>query len=301
MPTLERTGARILRDTSADIELQVYVGGVATALDASPAPVVTITDGAGTAVVTAGSVTRTGTKGVYTLTPTNTADVNVLHAVWTVSVSAVPGQVFEQDYQVVGDLLFNLNEARTFDNAALTSAVTYPDALLIAGRARISESFEQVCGVAFGRAYGREVLDGSGSDEVWLAASRVSSIRSVKVRTVGTQTWTAYTVSELADVLADRNGRLTRESLGAFTYGRQNIAIEYEHGWQPIPDEVKRAGLWLLRDQLSGTDLPRNAISENNELGNFSLSVPGLRGSYYGLPQVDEIVNRYGQKLPGIG
>ncbi len=56
----------------------------------------------------------------------------------------------------------------------------------------------------------------------------------------------------------------------------------------------------MLRDQLTGSNLPRNAISQSSELGTFSLSVPGLRGSYYGLPQADEVINRYSVRLPGV-
>ena len=297
MPVLERTGTRVLRDTSANVELVVYVGGVATAPDSAPA--VTVTQPDGTVLTSgAGSV---ATPCVFTLSPTYTADVQSLKVTWVGSWGGVAGQTFETFVQVVGGLLFNLAEARAFDNAALTSATDYPTATILAARDRISESFEQVCAVPFGLAYGREVLDGSGDDELWLSAGRVESVRSIKVRTAGTTTWTAYTAGELADVLVERNGRLTRETLGAFLWGRRNIAVEYEYGYQPVPEEIKRASLWLLRDQLAGTDLPRNAISQSSELGTFSLSVPGLRGSYYGLPQVDEVVNRYSRRLPGVG
>jgi hypothetical protein len=298
MPTLRRQGTRILRDTAADIELTIYVGGVATAPDA--APTVTVTAEDGTVIVNAATATIVGTKSKYTLTPTHTADVNSLTATWTATVSGVAGQVFLTYAQVVGALLFNLAEARSFDNSALTSSTTYPDATLIAARDRIAESFEDVMQCPVGLAYGREVLDGSGSSELWLDGAMLASVRSVKERTAGSATWTAYTASELADVLADRNGRLTRESLGSFTKGRRNIAVEYEHGYQPVPEELRRAALWLLRDQLTGSDLPRNAISQTDQLGTFNLSVPGLRGSFFGLPQVDEVVKRYSKRLPGV-
>ncbi len=300
MPTLERTGSRILRDTAADIELQVYVGGVATAPDASPAPTVTVTDAAGVVIVDAATATISGTKAKYTLSPALTADVAVLTATWTLSVGGVAAQVFETKHQVVGALLFSVAAARAFDSAALADSTKYPDAMLIEGRDRISESFEQVCGVPFGLAYGREVLDGNATDELWLAGARIQRVRSIKVRTAGTQIWTPLTSDELADLLVDRNGRMMREVLGVFAYGRRNVAIEYEHGWQPIPDEVSRAALWLLRSQLVGSDLPANALSQSSELGTFSLSVPGVRGSYYGLPQVDEVVKRYSQRLPAF-
>lgn len=301
MPVLQRHGSRILRDTTADIELQVYVGGVATAPDGSPVPKVTVVDAAGTVIVSDQTATIVGTKVKYPLTPAHTADVNSLTATWTLSVAGVVGQVFLTYAQVVGSLLFNLNEARAFDGAALSSAATYPDALLIAGRDRIAESFEDVMDVPVGLAYGREVIDGPGGSDLWLAGNMVQSVRAVEYRTAGGTTWTAYTAPELADVFADRNGRLTRESLGSFVYGRRNIRVSYEHGYQPVPEEIRRAALWLLRDQLTGNDLPRNAISQLSELGTFTLAVPGARGSFYGLPQVDEVVKRYSKHMPGVG
>lgn len=299
MANVERTGsARILRGTAGVLEVTVYVDGTAT--DPTVASVAVV-DEAGNAV-TVGAAALTGAssgKVTAAITPANTALVNNLTATWTLTVSGT-SQTFTTYHRIVGDWLFTEGEARAFDASALASSSSYPDATILAARDRIADSFEEVCRVAFGLSYGREVLDGSGDVTQWLAANRVSAVRSIKYRARGETAWTAYTAAELADVLVDRNGRLERETLGSFLYGRRNIAIEYEHGWQPIPDEVKRAALWLLRDQLAGTDLPRNAISQSSELGTFSLSVPGLRGSYYGLPQVDEVVKRYSHRLPGV-
>lgn len=299
MANIERTGsARILRGTAGVLEVTAYVDGTAT--DPTVASV-SVVDEAGNAVTT-GAAAITGTssgKVTAAITPANTALVNNLIVTWSLTIGGVV-QTLTTYHRIVGDLLFTESEARAFDNAALASATTYSDALLATARDRIHDSFADVCRVAFGLSYGREILDGSGDVVQWLVGNRVSTVRSIKYRDRGATAWTAYTAAEIADVLVDRNGKLERETLGSFLYGRRNIAVEYEHGWQPIPEEVKRAALWLLRDQLSGSDLPRNAISQSSEIGTFSLSVPGLRGSYFGLPQVDEVVKRYSQRLPGV-
>lgn len=300
MSSIERTGsARILRGTAGVLEVSVSVDGTPT--DPTVATVAVV-DEAGNAV-TAGAATITGSssgKVTSSLSPANTALVNNLIATWSLTIAGVV-ETLTTYHRIVGDWLFTESEARAFDNAALASPATYPDAMLVAARDRIHESFEDVCRVAFGLSYGREVLDGSGGADLLLAANRVTAVRSIKYRTRGATTWTPLTAAELADVLVDRNGHIERETLGPFLYGRRNIAVEYEHGWQPIPEEVKRAAFWLLRDQLAGTDLPRNAISQSSEIGTFSLSVPGLRGSFYGLPQVDEVIKRYSVRLPGVG
>lgn len=300
MASVERSGGgRILRGTAGTLEITVYSDGTAT--DPTVASVAVV-DEAGNAVsVGAASIAGSSSGRVSaTIAPAVTADVANLAATWTLTVGG-SSQSFVTYHRVVGDWLFTEAEARAFDGSAMASATTYPDAVLRAARDRISESFEDVTRVPWGLSYGREVLDGDGGDVLWLRGNRISEVLGISYRTRGQTTWTAFTASELADVMVELNGRLTRETRGTFAYGKRNILVEYEHGWQPIPDEVKRAALWLLKDQLCGSDLPRNAISQSDQLGTFTLSVPGLRGSYYGLPQVDEVVKRYTLRMPGVG
>ncbi len=219
MASIERTGsARILRGTAGVLEVTVYSDGTPT--DPTVASVAVV-DEAGNAVTT-GAAAITGAssgKVTATLTPANTAQVNNLIATWTLTIGGV-SQTLTTYHRIVGDWLFTEAEARAFDASALASASTYPDATILAGRDRITESFEEVCRVAWGLSYGREVLDGDGGTAIWLAGNRVSAVRSIKYRNRGETAWTAYTAAELADVLVDRNGRLERETLGSFASER---------------------------------------------------------------------------------
>ena len=83
----------------------------------------------------------------------------------------------------------------------------------------------------------------------------------------------------------------------------RNIRVDYTHGYQPIPYEVKRAAMWVARNYLTGSNMPRNAISQVDELGTFRLAVPGERGSWFGLPEVDRVLRDYRSRnhVPAVG
>jgi hypothetical protein len=292
----------ILRGTPATLEVICYVDG--TAVDPTGTPTCAVVDEAGNAIASGNAVIAGGDTGKlqFALTGTNTANVNRLTATWAnVVLSGQPAITLTTREEVVGDLLFTEAAAREFDQSALTSAVSYPDATILAGRDRIAESFADVTAVAMGLHYGREVLDGDGGATLWLAANEVGSVRSIKYRDRGTATWTAFTADELADVLVSPNGRLEREILGTFPAGRRNIAVEYEHGFQPIPEELRLAALRLLRNQLVASNIPDRALSQTDSLGTFQLAIASAQpGRWFGLPTVDSVLVRYRKRVPGV-
>jgi hypothetical protein len=292
---------RILAGTRADLEVTVYRDGTATAPTGTGA--VSVVDALGTAV-SSGTWTNVG-SGVlrYTLSATETANVNELTITWA-------GIVFEAEAaisvttraEVVGDVLFTEADARAYDDAALTSAVTFPDALILAARDRIAQHFTEVLGFNLGRRYGLEVEDGDGSTELWLPkAYHLQELRSVETRASGGQTWTAFSASQLADVLVYPNGRLVRESLGTWPAGRRNIRAAYEAG-NPIPAPLKRAALIVLRDQLVGSNIPNRALRQTDEIGTFDLVVAGgTFGKWFGIPAVDSVLSQYRERVPMAG
>ena len=56
----------------------------------------------------------------------------------------------------------------------------------------------------------------------------------------------------------------------------------------------------LLREQLVKSPLDDRATSQAGEFGTFALATAGRNGSYFGLPLVDEILNRYRERLPVV-
>lgn len=292
---------RVLAGTAADIEVSIYQDGGLVDIAASPAPSCVLTNAdTGATFVASPTVTEVPAgKLRVTLTAAQTATPVRLRADWTFTVGAT-AQTVTTYHEITGDVLFTLGEARAFDHGAVANTTTYPDADVLAMRDRIIEAFEEITGVAFGARATRAVLDGLGSTELWLPSMRCLAVSAAAIRERGTATWTALTGSEIADLLLYPNGLLVRESLGSWTYGQRNIRIDYTHGWERVPLEVRRAGLWVLRDHLTGNNLPRNAISQVDELGTFQLSTPGIRGAWFGIPEVDEVLRRYMEKVPGL-
>lgn len=301
MSVLDRVGsADILRGTAGVLDVVLSVDGVPTDPDPSPGPQVTVVDAAGTVVITPALVIAVGGgsgKLRFIVTPDKTAQVDEWLATWTFTQGGVQQSVTTSP-RIVGDVLFTLAEARGYDGGALGSSATYPDAAILAARDRIADAFAQICEVPFGARYARELLDGDGSESVRVANQRVLAVRSIRVRNGAT--WTAFSAEELADVIVYPRGMLYRETLGTFPAGRRNVEVAYEHGLQPVPAEIRLAALRLLRDQLVKSPLDDRATSQSGEFGTFALATAGRNGSYFGLPLVDEVLNRYRERVPVV-
>jgi len=298
---LDRVGsADILRGTGGVLEVLLSVDGAPADPDASPMPTVTVLDGRGDVLVATGLATLVGggSGGLrLALTPAQTTLVHELTVVWSFSLGGV-AQSASTFHHLVGDVLFTLSEARAYDGGALAISASYPDSAILAARDRIAEAFAEICQVAFGARYARELLDGDGSESIRVGHGRMLSLRAARIRSGGS--WSAFTADELADVIVYPTSLLYRETLGTFPRGRRNVEVEYEHGLQPIPAEIRLAGLRLLRDQLVKSPLDDRATSQAGEFGTFALATAGRNGSYFGLPLVDEVLNRYRERVPVV-
>lgn len=302
MAVIERVGSgRILKGAAGTLEIRVYSDGTPT--DPTVASVAVV-DGQGASVTTGAAAISGLSDGKVTASvdDAQTAEVKTLTATWTLTVGG-NSQTFVTNHEVIGDVLFSEAELRAFDGSALSNATTYTDAAIGAMHEMVREAFEQICHVAFGARFKRDYFDGDGRSTLWLRDMQVQSVLAAAIRTAGTTTWTDLTVSELADLLVSPNGRVIRDSLGSWASGARNIRVDYVYGYQPVPLEVKRAAMWIARNNLTGSNMPRNAISQVDELGTFRLAVPGERGSWFGLPEVDRVLRDYQarNRVPAVG
>ncbi len=291
----EEHGERILRDTQHVIELGVDIDGTETAPDA--VGTCTVVDANGDAVAS-GATTTSVTKSQFTLDTTATGDVKRLVATWNLTFSGV-AQEFVTRHEVVTELLVTEAGARAFDGGAISDTSDYPTANVLEARDETHDEFERIIGVALGGRYGREIVAGDGGQELQLESKRVNRLLGIAERAVGGQTWTAYSSSELADVLIEPGGLLVRETLGSFTSGRQNVRVEYEHGLMPIPLDLKRAALWVVRYKLVRSNIDQRALRIVDQTGTWELATPGKAGSWYGLPEADAVLNDYRRRLGG--
>lgn len=287
---------QLLRATAATLSVSWYSGDDLV----DPATVtVTITRADGTAIVTDGATSGTGaTPRTKALAAADTAELDVLTATWT---SATLGSIVQR-VEILGDLPFTISELRAFEDRVITET-DYPDAVIEGARARILDEFERTCGVALVPRYRRVVLNGRGSARLLLPDIRVTRVRAIETREAGSQTWTAFTSDELADVLLEPWGRLTIESLGAFPAGIQNVRVAYEHGHARIPREISRAALIATRYELLATNVSDRAISISSDQGTTQLWTPGYSGrgaAVHELPVVDKVLRAFMERIPGI-
>jgi len=292
--SIDRSAAptQLLRRTGGTLSVTYYADGVVV----DPGVVtVALMRADGTALVPAAGLTASGTGAAartITLTPAETAAIDILTATWT---SPTRGTV-TTDAEIVGDLLFTVAEARTFvsgPGAPLASTTKYPAAMIEDARARITDEFNLVLGFSPVPRLRRVILDGLYSGVLTLPDFRVTTIRSVETRASGGSAWTAYTLAALDDTFVDSGGVLAMETGGAWPSGRRNVRVTYEHGMQRTPRDLGRAALIVLVDQLVASNVGERTLSVSNDAGTFRLATAGERGAYFGLPAVDSVLDRH--------
>lgn len=291
---IERQGGqRILAGTPATLSVVFHEDGVPSAPGAVTA---TITRLDGTAIATDAATTAGGTgEFTYTLTAEQTAGLDVLTVTWE---SADFGTV-TTTAEIVGARLFTLAEARATDGGAMSNPTRYPDDVVEEARRRIEDAFEEICGVSFIPRVTQKYLNGNGTVLLMLPVD-ATAIRSVETRS-GT-TWTAFATDDLEDVILESWGGLTRELRGIWPRGTRNVRVTYEHGYPEPPLEIKRAGLMLLRDSTVASNIDQRAMSYSDGIGTLRFITPGLsKGAWFGVPDVNAILQRYQRNVPAVG
>lgn len=289
----ELTQHQIRRGRVETLTVRFYDDGTA----ADPGTVtIGITDEAGAEIVSDGTATTGNGSDAREYELAAQSDLNRLTVTWT---SDTYGE-FVNYIEVVGEFLFTIREARTFDGAALESTDSYPTVDLQEARARITDAFYQAMGVSHIPRYRRLQVFGSGSAILFLPDLHTTKVQSVEYRESGQATWTAFDQDDLDNVVATNDGRLIYES-SSWNSSRE-YRIAYEHGYDTPPLEIKRAALRLLVSYLGATysSWDPRATSMSTEAGVISLATPGRAGSIFGLPEVDAIIHRYSEHIPGV-
>jgi hypothetical protein len=267
---------RIQRNTTATLSKTFYEDGVAV----NPGTVtVTITASDGTVIAEDAATTGSGTSArTYAVTASDTAMLDS----WSVAWASTGKGTLIDDYEIAGGFLFGLNQLGAVKlGQSGTIAGTYSAAQMAEVRVLVESAIEDACGVAFVPRYRVESVSGDGGTSVVLERAKVSAVRSV---TVG---GTAVT-----DVSLSPYGTLYRR--GGFGRGFQNVVVGYEHGWSSPPPRVSQAAMLLARRWLVDGPIDDRATSVSMEgVGTYTLATPGMRGSYFGLPEVDQVVNQY--------
>lgn len=283
----------------------------------SPATLkVTLTDQNGEPRATTGAVTVhvTRANGTDVLAPGSAAAAGSDTGAFSVSLNAsqtelldwltcawseAGGGTYLTTVEVVGGFYFTLNEARDADRA-LRDVGRFPDADILRVRQEVEEECERITGRAFVPRYARRVLDGNGTDSIYVRETDLRKLRSLMISgaTFQTDYYIAYPSGRI--VVGSRNAlnwEVDEWDLLAprFWAGRANVVVDYEYGWDSPPADLQRAAIARLRDRLleDKTSIPSRATSLNTPDGTFSLYTPGVRGASTNNPDVDAVYARY--------
>lgn len=278
---------RILRNTGKTLSMSFYSGGSIV----DPGTVtVTITKADGTAVVTNAATTGTGAAArSYILAPQ--ANLNVLKAVWTGTVSTVSTSLTSY-HEIVGAHLFTEADARAFKiagQAPLSDTTEYTDAEIALARDQITDIFQQHTGVSWVPRFYRHTFGGDNSYEIILPHREVTSVLSVTIGGTA-QTASNYTADPITGVLSATSGVFTAASRTA----PRNCVIEYEHGYAYEKDGVGRMALMALMARVVRKSTPDRAMAMTNELGTFRLA----KFEPFGIPEVDSWLADHDYRLP---
>jgi hypothetical protein len=277
---------RHLQGVPATLSMQLSVDGVAT----DPAPdsaTVRVVDDAGIEVVPSTAAANNGTGGfTLTLTPAQTALLDVLKAYWTVTIAGEQ-TTLSTIHEIVGGFLFAIADMRK----RLPDTTLYPTSDIAAARTWAETEIENACGIAFVPRYARETLNGSGAQRLEPKWPRIRTLRGAVVDGVPMST------TDLAGVVIELERFLTRP-YGYWRPWVSNVLIRYEHGLDTPPPGITAAAIDLARYKLindagQATIDPRadRVITED---GTITLGLAGINGRF-GIPTVDAAIDAWSE------
>jgi len=276
---------RILRNTGANAEVTFEADG--QPLNADAGVTVTITRADGSTLVGGDAATPVpGQIGRYRYPVAPRSELDHLTISWT-GVFAGLTQTLVTDLEIVGGFYVSLGEIRA--RADLSDPAKFTVAQLVEARTWFEDTVEGYCDVAFVPRYAREVLDGSGTDTLWLTHHQLRRLLSVKIdgEVQTTTAWTPYP-----------DGRIVRDT-GVFPVGRRNVEVAYEHGYDRPPSPLAKAAFVAIRDKLLTDRVGERQYAVVTEAGIQRLSTPG-RDRPFGIPFVDAVVTAHSERIPGI-
>lgn len=255
---------------------------------------VTVLDAAGTTVATGIAANDGGNgTGAHAYIP-GTSITNTL-GTYTIRFSYVlTGVTYrtEVPYTVYGQHLFEIADLRAYA-PELASAGDYPAGEIRSARDAATDRLERAAQVAFSTRATTVTLDGTGTHHLLLPHTAVTAITGVEID--------GEDVADLTNLSVYPDGRLIWTDGTIWTAGSENIVIDLEHGYDTVPEPVKRAAMLLALEYLVPSALPPRAMSQSTDLGEFRISIANPdAGRYTGIPEVDAVVAEFGMRRPVI-
>jgi hypothetical protein len=206
--------------------------------------------------------------------------------------------------------IFSVADARGFDKAQLTSAVTYPDAAITAAEVAIRAEFERIIGVALIPTSTAEVLDGNDTDTLFLAhhnpysefTPRPVSVTACVITDRDGVTYETFDADDLSDLACYPSGEVIRLTNGRFLRGRRNVTLTYSHGFTAVQPDIQRAALIECVRRLAPTSVPFSGTGGTEDGITWARLRDPSRGRWYGMEEIDGVLNQYRARetAPGI-
>jgi hypothetical protein len=271
---------RLLAASGGTIDLANYDSNGDLADAGGGDGIAAIVDSADVAVAGSPFVAARQSVGLYRISLPDTLSILDTYSVdWTMPDATHRATSFE----IVGTFLYTVKGFQDFD-AALANETTYPPSRDRDIREAVEDRFAQIAQVSFTRRGLREYLDGDGTTSLFTTWPQIRRIVSLKID---------GTAQTLSNVKAYPTGRITLLA-GAFNWGRQNVEVLYEHGFDPPPAPVVEAGKRYGRELIvkGAFDDMARATSIQTELGLMRIS-QAAQGKV-GVPEVDAVLADYG-------
>lgn len=232
--------------------------------------------------VTLGTVTD-NTDGTYTVALPAQSQPNLITITLVDADATTETKVVT--VEVVGNLLFEEVDARGRAIKGvnpLSDTSAYSDDLIRAGRAQVSDMFEERTGRSFVRRYCRAEFAGNGGYFLLAKDGRRKTAAGNGLAGVG---WGRDIIKVLSatiggtavatsDITVDTYGfyRTNGVWTAAKSTDPRNVVIEYEYGMDPVPMAAQEEGLKLLFSNIVPSDVASRATSMSNEDGTFRLT-----------------------------
>jgi hypothetical protein len=263
---------RVLLNREALIT-QTLTDGTGAPLASPPSsPLVTVTNDAGLTLGSDIPAAPTLNAGEYTVTLTNamTTQLDRLRLNWTSG-----GFGTQSTYvDVVGGFFFTIAELRA-SSPQLASTTTFTTTRLLEARTSVEDALEKVLGFAMVPRFRTQTLTGWARTEWPLLNELWPYVRVIRT----------IVVDEVA---------IEPAAFGGYDWppGYSTVEVAYEHGLDEPGPRWKRYALMLAKNWLLDSPIDDRASTFSSvEGGTYGLVTPGLRGSIFGIPEVDAAVN----------
>lgn len=285
----------VLKNTQYTLTSPTFVGSDGeTPADCASTPTCTVTRADGTSL-TAAVVTAAAGDGVYTaaITTTHTSQLDRLALVWSGTAGSL-AQVYTTELEVAGGWYVTLPEVRATRD--LSDETKYPIADIREKRDEFERIAEDHCGQAFVPRYERETLRGDGTSHLLLKWPNLLSVVSVTVDDVA-QTAADFELDDALGLVWTDGSTFTRP-----TGSGNNVVVEYTHGLNVCPPDMKTACLTFLRSRLTHVvaGIPGPQATEAVDGGRLMTFATQGTDQPTGIPSVDEVLNRRNVRIPGV-